>query len=85
MRVSVAPANGEYSPPEREVGMLMTGMVHGLGFRGLLSTVSLERSSIVKASFASACARSLVLFRVGVELATYEGYDFSSVCEGSSS
>ena len=29
--MSVAPAKGEYSPPDREVGMLITGMEQGLG------------------------------------------------------
>ena len=50
----MAPAKGEYSPPEREVGMLMTGMLQGFGLWGLVSTVSLERSSRLLTSFAKA-------------------------------
>jgi hypothetical protein len=54
VRVSVAPANGEYSPPERDVGMLMMGMVHGLGAGGLESVVMAARSSMLETWFARA-------------------------------
>jgi hypothetical protein len=52
--VSVAPAKGEYSPPEREVGMLMMGTAAGFGFSGLASAASLERSSMLETLFARA-------------------------------
>lgn len=55
VRVSVPPAKEEYSPPEREVGMLITGMQQGLGDLGLDSAVRFERSVSVWTLFASAC------------------------------
>jgi len=58
VRLSVAPAKGEYSPPEREVGMLMMGMEHGLRLAVCASAVRAERSSRVEALFARACVRS---------------------------
>lgn len=47
VRVSVAPARAEYSPPEREVGMFMMGIVHAFALAGLESMVKLEISLIV--------------------------------------
>lgn len=55
VRVSVAPAKGEYSPPERDVGMLMIGREHGDGLDGLESRASAERLSMVWTLFARAC------------------------------
>lgn len=44
--VLVAPAKDVYSPPERDVGMLMIGMVLGLGDLGDASAVRFVRSAI---------------------------------------
>lgn len=53
---SVPPAKFEYSPPEREVGMLMMGAVGVLMFSRCfgLSEGKLARSSMVFMSFANA-------------------------------
>lgn len=53
-RKSVAPAKGEYSPPEREVGMLITGSVGGFKLGVWTSVVSFARSSRIVALFAIA-------------------------------
>lgn len=50
----MAPANGEYSPPEREVGILITGRVGGFKFGVLTSVGSFARSSRVETLFANA-------------------------------
>lgn len=50
VRVSVAPAKGEYSPPEREVGIFMMGRAQGVGFGGLDARA--ERSSRLETLFA---------------------------------
>ncbi len=51
--VSVAPAMAEYSPPDSEVGILITGILHGAGFFGATSYVNFERSSSVETPLAS--------------------------------
>ena len=54
VRLSVAPAKGEYSPPDREVGMLMTGIIHGFRFGVLAVRHNLARPSNVETLFAKA-------------------------------
>jgi hypothetical protein len=55
----VAPADGEYSPPESEVGMLIMGILEGLGFGGLeaLPADRDSSSSGVETEFATAYVR----------------------------
>jgi threonine/homoserine/homoserine lactone efflux protein len=52
--VSVAPAMAEYSPPDNEVGMLITGILHGARFFGATSGANFARSSSVETPLASA-------------------------------
>lgn len=53
-RRSVAPAKGLYSPPEREVGMLITGSIGGFKLGVLTSVGNFARSSRVETLFANA-------------------------------